>query len=78
MKKHRIKITPKLKAKLRHWWSIYQLIEDEYWVQIKETEYKMAKDTGINDIEFFHNDGGCVGIGNTSRTMPLTQSNKLE
>jgi len=49
------------------------MIEDEFWVNIKETEKKMAKDTGIEDIEFFFGDedGSCKGIGNISRTMPL-------
>jgi len=72
--KHKIKLTPQLKRKLKHWWSVYRLINDEYWEAIIETQVKMAKDTGIKDIEFFHPEGDtCVGIGNASRTMPLQQ-----
>jgi len=73
MKKYKIKITPELKQILKFWWAIYRLIEDDYWETINETEKKMAKDTGIEDIEFFYTDGECAGIGNTSRTMPLVK-----
>jgi hypothetical protein len=68
----------KLKKKLTHWWGIYRMIEDEFWENIKETEKKMAKDTGIKDIEFFFNDGFAVGIGNSSRTIKLIQAEELE
>lgn len=73
MSKHyKIKITPKLKKKLNRWFPILSLIENDFWEQIQETEKKMAKDTGIKDIEFFFGDDvGCKGIGNASRTMPL-------
>ena len=77
-KKYSIKITPELKAKLKQWWAVYRLIEDDYWEQINETEKKMAKDTKIKDIEFFHSEGSCVGIGNTLRTMELIQKDELE
>jgi len=72
-KKYKIKITPELKKKLDLWLAIAHMIEDEFWVNIGETEKKMAKDTGIEDIEFFFGDedGSCKGIGNISRTMPL-------
>jgi len=72
MKRYKIKLTPKLRKKLKSWLALYSLIEDDFWEQIRETEKKMAKDTGIKDIEFFFGDDpGCKGIGNASRTMPL-------
>ena len=70
--KYKIKATKSLKNKLKKWFTAYQLIEDDFWEQIKETEKKMAKDTKIKDIEFFFGDDfGLKGIGNVSRTMPL-------
>ena len=72
--RYKIKLTPALKKKLNRWWHIYRMIEDDFWENIQETEKKMAKDTGIKDIEFFFGDDpGCKGIGNASRTMPLFQ-----
>jgi hypothetical protein len=38
---------------------------------LSDIEKKMAKETGIEDIEFFFCDGDLAGIGNTSRTMKL-------
>ena len=76
--KHKIKITPKLLGKLKLWWSIYKQVEIEYWSHIKDLEDRMAKDTDIDDIEIFFTDNEAVGIGNTSRDMPLIQRNKLE
>lgn len=77
MKRHQL--TPELLIKLKKWWRIYLLIENDYWEQIKETEKKMAKDTGIKDIEFFHpNSELAVGIGNLERTIPLIHDTELE
>ncbi len=78
MKRYKIKLTLEILKKLKYWWKIYHCIEDEYWEAIKETEEKMAKDTGIEDIEFFHTEGMACGIGNISRTMKLVQENELE
>ncbi len=38
---------------------------------IEYLEYKMSKETKVPDIEFVFTDGGCIGIGNISRTMKL-------
>ena len=48
-------------------------IEDKFHKQINKLEKKMAKETGIEDIEFFRSpDGdGICGIGNVSRTLEL-------
>lgn len=70
-RKYKIKITPELKKKLQRFWTMYQVIEDDYWEQIREAEKEMRNATGITDIEFFFNDGELAGIGNVSRTMPL-------
>ena len=42
-----------------------------YSMLLNDIEKKMAKETGIEDIEFFFCDGDLAGIGNTSRTMKL-------
>ncbi len=78
MKHYKIKLTPKLLKKLKYWWKIYHCIEDEYWTSVGETEKKMAKDTGIEGIEFFHTEGMACGIGNVSRTMKLIHQEELE
>lgn len=78
-KQYKIKVTPSILKKLKYWWKIYRCIEDEDWASVGEIEKKMAKDTGIEDIEFFIMTGILsVGIGNTNRTMPLIQTDKLE
>lgn len=78
MHKYKIKISPQQLLKLKQWWSIYKMIEDDFWGQIKETEKKMAKDLKIKDIEFFFCDNECAGIGNTSKTLKLMQRDELE
>jgi len=66
------------KTTLKKWWAAYRLIEDDYWENIKELEQKMAKDTGVKDIEIFFVEGEAVGIGNGKRTMKLIEGEKLE
>ena len=78
MKKYKYKSTPVLIKKLKPYWVTFRLIEDEYWESVSELEQKMSKELKIPDIEIFHNDGGAVGIGNQSRTLELTQRDKLE
>lgn len=80
MKKYKIKITPELKQKLKWWWNVvYRIIEDDFWEEIQKAEKKMREDTGIEDIEFFFaEEQGAVGIGNSSRTMPLIRREELE
>ncbi len=76
--KYKIKITPKLLRKLKLWWGVYKLVEMKYWEQITDLEDRASKSTKIKDIEIFFCDNEAVGIGNASRTMPLTQRDKLE
>lgn len=77
MKKYKIKITPKLLKKLKKYWNNYLAVESSYFKIISLIEKNMSEDTGIDDIEIFFSDGGVVGIGNLSRTMPLIQRQNI-
>ncbi len=77
-KKYKTKITPKLIRKLKLWWGVYKLVEMKYWEQIIDLEDRASKDTGIEDIEIFFCDNEAVGIGNSSRTMPLVPRERFE
>ena len=78
-KMKKLKITSTNLNKLKKWWRIYKLTQDDYWEQVVETERKMRKDTGIKDLEFFHPEGDlAVGIGNESRKMLLIHQEELE
>lgn len=78
-KKYKIKITPRLKDIIERIWQCeYIPIENEYWEHVERLEKKLARETGIGDIEIFIDDGCIVGIGNVSRTMPLITRDKLE
>jgi regulator of PEP synthase PpsR (kinase-PPPase family) len=46
-------------------------ITEEFHRKVDALEYRMAEETGIEDIEFFWADNSICGIGNASRTMPL-------
>lgn len=46
-------------------------ITEEFHRKVYTLEDKMAKETGIEDIEFFWVDNSICGIGNASRTMHL-------
>jgi len=59
------------RKKVKKYWKYLEEIEDTYFRELSLLEDVMRKETGIKDIEFFHSDGGVVGIGNTSRTMGL-------
>jgi len=72
-KNYKIKITSKIKKKINILWQEYLCIENEYFFNIQNLEDRFAKETGIKDIEIFFSGDGAVGIGNTSRTMPLIQ-----
>ena len=73
------KITPSLLKTIKRLWKLnYCTIEDEYWQGVKDFEKLLAKETDIKDIEVVILEGGVIGIGNTSRTMPLLQRNEIE
>ena len=61
------------KKVLKKYWKALEVAEDIYWASIDALEKDLSKETGIEDIEFFHSDNSCVGIGNASRTMSLIQ-----
>lgn len=62
----------KWRSKVKKYWKYLEEIEETYYRELSLLEDVMRKETGIKDIEFFHNDG-VVGIGNESRTMELIQ-----
>jgi hypothetical protein len=77
MKKYKIKVDKKLLKRLKIFWKFFKIIENKYWNDINKLEEDFKKEFGIN-IEFFHCDGGCVGIGNYDRTMKLIHKDELE
>ena len=77
-KTYKIKKSSKLMKQLKPFLTTLSLIEDVYWSSIQDLDKKLAKATGIKDIELFHSDGSVVGIGNASRTMELIQRDELE
>jgi hypothetical protein len=70
-KKYIIKPTRKQKKIISKYVIQYNKISDEYWGKVSLLEMEMAKDTEIQDIEFFFCDGEFAGVGNVSRTMEL-------
>ena len=61
------------KKQVQKYFQELEKIETEYRRKEYLLEQKMAKETGIKDIEFFWCDNSIVGIGNTSRTLKLIQ-----
>lgn len=59
--------------KLEEYMELYDEIHGIYFDLVGRLEAKMAKETGIPDIEFIYCDGCVCGIGNASRTMKLWQ-----
>jgi len=78
MKKYRIKKSKKLIAQLKPYFKELQELERDFHGNVYNLEKKMAKETGIKDIEFFALDNSYVGIGNTSREMQLIHNRELE
>ncbi len=70
MKKYKYKAKD-YRKKVKKYWALLDKIEDEYYKNLTLLEVQMSKDIGIKDVEFFHADGGIVGIGNESRTLEL-------
>ena len=62
------KVSPK---QLKRYWGILDVIESMFHKNVYALEKKMAKETGIKDIEFFRSDDGICGIGSVDRTMKL-------
>jgi len=44
--------------------------EDTYWEEVGKIEKMLSKKTGI-EIELFHSDGYCVGVGDYNRDYKL-------
>lgn len=77
-RKYKHIITPKLLKKLRLYWQRLLVLENKHHKSVYQLEKKMEKETGIEGIEFFYNDG-YVGIGNFGLwTIPLVDAEKLE
>lgn len=77
MRKGKIKVTRKLLKQLKPFWQELQKIKDSHNIKIAELEERMAKKTGIENIEFFFCDNEIVGIGNVERTMRLIRDTEL-
>ena len=76
-KKRKIKVTRKLLKQLKPFWQELQKIQGSYNIKIAELEERMAKKTGIENIEFFFCDNEIVGIGNVERTIRLIRDTEL-
>ena len=63
--------------KLKPYWSKLERLEYEFLKNVDNLEKDMQKEIGINDLEFFCNDGGYSGIGNDSRTIKLIHGEQL-
>ena len=59
---------------MKLYYDMYKTEQAILWGKMSELEKSMSRETGIKDLEFFHCDGDCVGIGNGSRTMELVQN----
>lgn len=78
MKKYKIKPTKKQLDIMKDYWKRFQKRENYFYQDINKLENEMVKKTGIKGIEFFFAEyGGCVGIGNISRTMKLIHGEEL-
>lgn len=77
-KKYKIKVTKTLLKQLRPFWQELRKVRGRYDIEIAKLEEKMAKKTGIKNIEFFICDNEIAGIGNAERTMPLIHDTELE
>jgi hypothetical protein len=71
--KKTIKPTPKQLKIIKIYWKELKKMQDAFYKGVVHLEKEMAKDTGINDIEFFHNEREFCGVGNASKTMRLIQ-----
>jgi len=76
-KKGKIKVTRKLLKQLKPFWQELQKIQGSYNIKIAELEERMARKTGIENIEFFFCDNEIVGIGNVERTIRLIRDTEL-
>ena len=55
----------KQKKKLKRYWKMALETQYEFQLKIDYVEFTMQDELGIDDLEFFHDDFGCmVGIGN--------------
>jgi hypothetical protein len=73
-----IVITPDLIKKIKPFWEQAKIVREEYYLRLARLEADMAESTGIKDIEFFHCNDEIAGIGNSSRTMPLIHTDRLD
>jgi len=74
----KIKITKEQLAIIKKYWKKLKELESQFYMDVGVLETKLAKVSGIKDIEFFACDGAYVGVGNADRTLDLIQQEKLE
>jgi hypothetical protein len=77
-KKYPIKPTEKQLNLMKLYWAMLQQELLRFDFRACELEKDMARQTGIEGIEFFSSDDGFCGIGNETRTMKLIQQEELE
>ena len=77
-KEREIKVTRKLLKQLKPFWQELKKIQGCYDIGIAKLERRMAKKTGIENIEFFFCHNEVVGIGNVERTMRIIRDAELE
>ena len=63
---------------MKKYWKALKRANNEFYDDTQKIKKKMAKETGIEDLEFFMSDNEYIGIGNTSRTMSLIQWDVLK
>jgi len=81
MENHKYAVRPteqQLKI-LKKYWKKLRKLENKFFRKVYKLEQKLQCETKIDDIEFYSgDDGGYVGIGNTSRTMSLIFGHDME
>lgn len=67
----KIKVDKKLSILIRKYDEKLRKVEDEFWGKVCKLEKEMAKETSIEDIEFFWMDGECVGVGTSANPKKM-------
>lgn len=71
------KLKVNTREKLKPFWSKLERLEFNFFRKVEKLEKEMQKEIGIDDLEFYCNDGAYCGIGNASRTIKLIYAYEL-
>ena len=79
-KKYKVIPTKKQINIIKLYWKMFVATESAFYGQIGELERGMSKKTGIENLEFYHDEmcSGWVGIGQYGRDMKLIFREELE